>query len=84
MLYVTSTDFQNNVGKYLNQLSQGDLIITRNGVSVAKLTKPGPLDYPRAPTPITDSLYGIVKGASKVTLDEIRAGRLAKYNDGLS
>ena len=38
-MIVTSTDLKTNLGKYLDLLNKEDVIITRNGRKVAKLTK---------------------------------------------
>ncbi|WBL15791.1 type II toxin-antitoxin system Phd/YefM family antitoxin [Sutcliffiella sp. NC1] len=35
---VNSTELQNNFGKYLMLATQEDIIITRNGTEIAKLT----------------------------------------------
>ena len=72
---VTATEFQNNVGKYLKQVQHGDVIITRNGVQVARLTQ----DLSSQGTPYTDSLAGLIKGYETATLDDIRAARREKY-----
>ena len=72
---VTATEFQNNVGKYLRLSQQEDVIITKNGVQVARLTQ----DLEGKGTPYTDSLVGLIQGYENVSLDEIRAGRREKY-----
>lgn len=38
---VNSTELQNNFGKYLMLAAQEDIIITRNGTEIAKLTALG-------------------------------------------
>lgn len=48
-MIVNSTEFQNNFGKYLMLVAKEDVIITKNGREVAKLTtvdyKPGRINY---------------------------------------
>ena len=71
-MIINATEFQNNVGKYL-QLSQAEeIIITRNGKRVAKLV---PLEAEESP--ITDSLGGILKG-KEIDLEQIRHERIDK------
>ena len=70
---ITATEFQNNVGKYLKLVKDEDIIITRNGVQVARLTS----DF--TGTPLTDSLVGLITGYENVTLDEIRKERSKRY-----
>ena len=70
---ITATEFQNNVGKYLRIAQEHDVIITRNGVQVARLTS----DF--TGTPLTDSLVGLITGYEGVTLDEIKAERAKRY-----
>lgn len=38
LLIVSSTELQNNFGKYLMLAAQEDIVITRNGLEIAKLT----------------------------------------------
>ncbi|MCM3568334.1 type II toxin-antitoxin system Phd/YefM family antitoxin [Neobacillus mesonae] len=37
-MIIKSTELQNNFGKYLMLVAQEDIIITRNGTEIAKLT----------------------------------------------
>lgn len=75
MTAITATEFQNNVGKYLKMVQHGDIIITRNGIQVARLTQ---YLSPEG-TPYTDSLVGLINGSENMTLDKIREERRAKY-----
>ncbi|GHU65123.1 hypothetical protein FACS1894184_00300 [Clostridia bacterium] len=79
MTYVSSTEFQNNVGKYFKMVADGDVTITRKGKAIVTLTKPSKQDFYTMPAPITDSLAGILGEFKDMTLDEIREGRLSKY-----
>lgn len=36
---VSSTELKTNIGKYLDMLDEGDIIITRNGRKIARLVK---------------------------------------------
>jgi len=38
-MYVSSTELKTNLGKYLDLVGAGDIIITRNGRKIAKLVK---------------------------------------------
>lgn len=38
-MIVTTTEMQNNFGKYLKEVENGDVIITKNGKKIARLTK---------------------------------------------
>ncbi|MDR3263390.1 MAG: type II toxin-antitoxin system Phd/YefM family antitoxin [Clostridiales bacterium] len=52
---VNSTEFQNNVGRFLQKAADEDIVITRNGKEVARLIGAG-----KAATFLTDSLIGIL------------------------
>ena len=70
----TATEMQNNFGKYLNLVMEGQqVIVTKNGREVGRF-------IPKAETVsyLTDSLTGILKG--EYDLDEAKSERLgAKY-----
>ena len=40
MLQITATEFKQNLGKYLSIVNKEEIIITRNGIPVAKLSIP--------------------------------------------
>ncbi len=66
----TATEFQNNFGKYLNLVMNGqEVIVTKNGHEVGRF-------IPRAATVsyLTDSLTGILK--EDYDLDEAKSERL--------
>jgi prevent-host-death family protein len=72
-MVVTATEFKTNIGKYLSGNTEGEIVITKNGKGVAKLT------YIHNDTPVlTKSLRGVIKGAD-VTLEGSREERLGKY-----
>lgn len=70
---VTAAEFQDNFRKYLDLLANGDIFITQNGKTVAKLVKPA--------ASAVDSLSGLL--AEKVPEDfnekMLREERLEKY-----
>ena len=71
---VTSTEMQNNFGRYLRiVMNGGEVIITRNGKEVGRfIPRNAAVSY------LTDSLTGILKESTD--LDQAKAERLkAKY-----
>lgn len=68
----TATEMQNNFGKYLSLVLNGqEIIITKNGREVGRFVpKAVSMSY------LTDSLTGILKG--DYDLDEIKAERLSE------
>jgi len=71
-MLITATEFKSNMGKYLAMASKEDIIITKNGRRIAKLT-----DAIEDKTDIVKSLIGILP--SSITDAEVREERLAKY-----
>jgi len=55
MLIVTATEFKGNLGKYLTLVATEDIIITKNGKNVAKLSS---TRHDRVE--IAKSLFGII------------------------
>ena len=71
---VTSTEMQNNFGKYLHiVMNGGEVIITRNGKEVGRvIPRKAVVSY------LTDSLTGIL--TEKTDMDQVKEERLkAKY-----
>ena len=71
---VTSTEMQNNFGKYLHiVMNGGEVIITRNGKEVGRIIpRKAVVSY------LTDSLTGILSESSD--MDQVKEERLkAKY-----
>ena len=69
---VTATEMQNNFGKYLSLVVNGQqIIVTRNGREVARV-------IPRedAVSYLTDSLTGVLKGSGE--LEQAKEERLAE------
>lgn len=73
MTTVSTTELQNNFGKYLQYVQAGnDVIILRNGKEVAKL-----ISYDKSVSFLTDSLIGILKG--NYNKESIKSERIKKY-----
>ena len=73
-MIVTATEFKTNLGRYLELVDKEDIIITRNGKRIARLT-----DAAKDKTDILQSLTGIIP--SGVSLEKEREERLGKYED---
>lgn len=73
MMTVTAAEFHANFGKYLDMLSGGDIYITQNGRTVAKLVKPA--------ESAVDSLSGLLAGTLPADFDAkaLREERLKRY-----
>jgi len=74
-MVVTATEFKTNVGKYLSMADTVDIVITRNGKSVAKLT-----NARDAKLIALRSMRGMLKD-SDIDINNAREERLAKYYD---
>jgi prevent-host-death family protein len=69
----TTTEVQNNFGKYLQRVISGeDIIILKNGAEVARL-----VSNEKSVSFLTDSLAGILK--NDYDDKKIRAERMTKY-----
>ena len=71
-LIVTATEMQDNFGRYLTMVQEGnEIIVTKNGKEVGRF-----IPREKAVSYLTDSLAGILKGDTD--LDKARAKRLGK------
>ncbi len=70
---ITATEFKLNLGKYLDMVDKEEIIITKNGKSIARLSKPE-----SEKIALLDSLVGVAKNANIDDLDPIRTERLAR------
>lgn len=73
MTTATATEVQNNFGKYLRLVQNGDeVVVLKNGKEIARL-----VSHDKSISFLTDSLIGILKG----DYDEkaIKAERMVKY-----
>ena len=70
-MIVKSTDIQNNFGKYLEIASEREVVITKNGLPVARL-----LGMKDTISFLSDRLVGVIP--SNVDEDEVKSERLAR------
>ena len=64
-MVITATELKNNLGHYLNMAATEDVVISKNGRPIARLTGPEPSRAQRM-----QALFGILP--STVTVDEAR------------
>ena len=75
MTTATATEVQNNFGKYLAMVQNGDeVIVLKNGKEVARL-----ISNEKSISFLTDSLVGVLSG--NYDDKEIRTERMKKYED---
>lgn len=75
MTMVTATELQNNFGKYLQCVQNGEeVIILRNGKEVARL-----ISHEKSISYLTDSLVGVLKG--NYDEKQLKAERMRKYEN---
>lgn len=72
-MIVTATELKSHLGKYLDAATTQDLIITKNGKTIARLTSPA--SHKLA---MLDELAGVAAHAGNVNEDAIRQERLAR------
>jgi prevent-host-death family protein len=72
-MLITATEFKENIGKYLASVEGEDIIITKNGKQVAKLTSINKSD-----SLLTDSLIGVIPDPM-VNLRKLRKERLTHH-----
>lgn len=71
-MIITATEFKTNIGKYLAYAGREDVIITKNGKGIAKLTGVG-----EDRVALAKSLFGILP--AKASLEEAREERLSRH-----
>jgi prevent-host-death family protein len=64
-MFVSSTEFKTNLGRYLDLVTSEDIIITRNGRKIAKLVK----EEEDAFSDVR-SLYGILSGTELSAMED--------------
>lgn len=75
MTTATATEVQNNFGRYLKMVQDGDeIVIMKNGTEVARLVSKG-----QTVSFLSDSLVGIL--SSDVDEKKARAERIARYEN---
>ncbi len=72
-MLISATEFKNNIGKYLSLAAKEDILITKNGRQIAKLSA-----VKREGEYLTDRITGILPDKG-YTRESIRAERLRKY-----
>lgn len=73
MTTVSATELQNNFGKYLQYVLDGnEVVILRNGKEVARL-----ISHEKSVGFLTDSLTGILK--ADYSEEDVKAERMKKY-----
>ena len=71
-MIIIVTELKKHLNKYLDMVSKEDIIITKYGKVVARLTNP------KKEYDILNSLIGIAKGNKETTLYSIREERLGR------
>ncbi len=75
MLQISSTEFKQNLGKYLSLVGKEDIIITRNGVPVAQVSIPK-----NEKISLVSQITGIIPDDG-YTIEDARKERLLKNED---
>jgi antitoxin (DNA-binding transcriptional repressor) of toxin-antitoxin stability system len=70
-MLITATELKANIGKYLDAAGHEDILVTRKGKLIAKISNPT-----QDKTALLNSLAGIASGLS-LTAEEARAERLS-------
>ena len=70
-MVITATELKTNIGKYLSIALTEDILITKNGKSIVKLT-----NLQDDKLAVLDSLIGVIPDTG-MTLEEAKAERLA-------
>ena len=73
-MIITATEFKNKVGKYLKAARDEEIIISKNGRYIAKLTAIKEYEYPA-----TQSLVGVFEKAADYSIEDAKKERLKKY-----
>ncbi|HVJ49274.1 type II toxin-antitoxin system prevent-host-death family antitoxin [Desulfitobacterium sp.] len=71
-MLITATEFKKNIGKYLTLASEEEIIITKNGKGIAKLTQVN-----EDKVEVAKSLFGILP--CDASLEQAREERLNKH-----
>ena len=73
-MIITATEFKNKVGKFLKAAQDEDVIISKNGRYIAKLTAVKEYEYPA-----TQNLVGVFEKAADYSIEDAKKERLEKY-----
>ena len=71
-MVITATELKTNIGKYLSLAMMEDVVVTKNGKNIVKLT-----NLRQEKLDILDSLVGIIPDTG-ITIEEAKAERLAR------
>ncbi len=75
MTTATATEVQNNFGKFLRMVQEGqEIVIMKNGSEVARM-----ISKDKTVSFLSDSLVGVL--SSDIDEKSVRAERMAKYED---
>lgn len=72
-MLITATELKENIGKYLALVENEDIVITKNGKQIAKLT-----GIKKDGTLLTDSLIGVISDPA-VDPTRLREERLIRH-----
>lgn len=73
MLKISSTEFKNNMSKYLTILNKEEIILTKNGKPVAKI-------IPTENQDIVQKLTGIIQDDG-YNIEKAKKDRISRYED---
>ncbi|SFQ19703.1 type II toxin-antitoxin system Phd/YefM family antitoxin [Caldicoprobacter faecalis] len=80
MIQVSSTEFKNNVGRYIKLSEKEDILILRNGKVVAKLTAVSKNEKEIAYSRLLEMIKQSEPVTEDIDLDVMRKERLNKYD----
>jgi prevent-host-death family protein len=72
-MIVTATEFKTNLGKYLELAAVQDVLITKNGKNIARLTSPT-----ISKLSVLNSLVGIIPSQEDINTESMREERLGR------
>ena len=79
MIKITTTDLKTNLGKYLALAEQEDIVITRSGKSVVKIS-----GIKQDKVKDIESLFGVVPwNGEDIDIKQVKSERLAKKYESL-
>jgi antitoxin (DNA-binding transcriptional repressor) of toxin-antitoxin stability system len=81
MIQVRSTEFKNNVGKFLKLSQKEDILIIRNGKAVAKISAASKNEKELAYNRLLEIIQKGKPITESVELESLREERLSKYDN---
>lgn len=70
-MIVTVTELKTNLGKYLDMVTDEEIVITKNGKEIARLSRPE-----SEKIALLDSLVSVAKKTGVMDKDDVRSERL--------